>query len=414
MRNAHNRKMQEGFFAYNIGGDMTIERSLSFPDLLDRTILTVNTCYADTKGERLLQDYVELTASDTFGGHYRRISDDNGAIWSLPQTLFTPVQTPQGTWRRGESTVLADYEEGAVLHFFNMPLYPEGIFSGAVGQYTRIFLQVSFDKGATLSAPFPLIETGKDPVHWCEGVTYGKNSAAISFCNPVKHRGTILLPVQKVPEGADFTRPFDIRWESGCFIGRWNNRMIEWELGETVTVDETLSSRGLCEPAIAELSDGRLLMVVRTSNSRMPQMKNYRRAFISSDHGKSWQGPRLFSFDDGSPFFSPATGSWLLRHRMTGKLFWIANILDSNPDGNRPRYPLQIAEIDEEKIAVKKKTLVTIDTKRPEDSPLVQFSNFRVYEERGSGDIILFMARLQEKGELHSSSFPLYSYRIRM
>lgn len=393
---------------------MKIERSLAFLNLLDRTIMTVNTCYANKKGEKLLQDYMELSASDTFGSHYRHISDDNGRTWNSPNALFTPVQTPQGAWRRGESTVLADYEEGAVLHFFNMHLYPEGTFSGDVGRYGRIFLQLSFDEGATLSAPFPLIEKGKDPIHWCEGTHYGKNSADISFCNPIKHRGTILLPVQRIPEGADFTRPFDIRWESGCFIGKWNNRMIEWELGEMVAVDETLSSRGLCEPAIAELSDGKLLMVVRTSNSRMPQVKNYRRAFISSDQGKSWQGPRLFSFDDGSSFFSPATGSWLIRHSLTGKLFWIANILDINPDGNRPRYPLQIAEIDEEKIAVKKETLFTIDTKMPEDSPLVQFSNFRVYEERGSGDIILFMARLQEKGDLHSSSSPLYSYRIQI
>lgn len=94
-----------------------------------------------------------------------------------------------------------------------------------------------------------------------------------------------------------------------------------------------------------------------------------------------------------------------------GKLYWISNILKENPDGMRPRYPLQIAEVDEEKIAIIKETITIIEDKQKGDSPLVQFSNFKVYEDRETYEFVLTMARIQERGERDLTS-PAYQYRI--
>ena len=67
---------------------------------------------------------------------------------------------------------------------------------------------------------------------------------------------------------------------------------------------------------------------------------------------------------------------------------------------------LQIAEVCEEKKAIKKHTV------RSEcDSPFVQLSNYRVYEDRETGEFVLFMARYQEIGEKDQTS-PSYQYRI--
>jgi len=110
--------------------------------------------------------------------------------------------------------------------------------------------------------------------------------------------------------------------------------------------------------------------------------------------------------------FSPrATDSRLIRNYETQKLYWIGNITPKNPHRNRPRYPLQIAEVDEEKTAIVRETVRVIEDKREGDSLLVQFSNFRVYEDRETHEFTLIMARIQEKAEDDLTS-PAYQYWI--
>ena len=71
----------------------------------------------------------------------------------------------------------------------------------------------------------------------------------------------------------------------------------------------------------------------------------------------------------------------MIRHSATCKPYWLGNISPTPPSGNSPRYPLVIAEVDEDNPPRKKKT-VTIDRRsaaRPGRSPV---SNFSLLENR--------------------------------
>jgi hypothetical protein len=202
-----------------------------------------------------------------------------------------------------------------------------------------------------------------------------------------------------------------MKWEAGCLIGRWVGPEIEWELGEMVCLPAHVSSRGLCEPAIAELADGSLLMICRASNAGLRDAPGYKWWSVSRDSGHTWSVPAPLTYADGQSFFSPATGCRLIRRSKNGKLYWIGNIVPSNPDGNRPRYPLQIAVVDEQKPALIAETVRVIEDRQERDSPAVQFSNFRIYEDCETGEFVLTMARFQEKSEDDLNS-PAYQYRI--
>jgi hypothetical protein len=372
----------------------------------------VNTCYRSRTGVGLFQVHAETAGSDAFGAFFQRTSEDNGRTWSAPTVLFEPEQTPDGVVRLGESALFIDEDKDAVLHFYNHSLYPAGHFTGDVERCTRIFFRVSFDGGQTFSSGQQVIQKGYDSEHWASGVIYNQNSMPISFCAPIKtSRGRLILPVQRCPISSDFEHPFSMKWEAGCLIGRWAGRQIQWELGEFVSVPAHVSSRGLCEPAIAELADGALLMICRASNAGLRDAPGYMWWSVSRDGGRTWSAPAPLTYADGRPFFSPATGSRLIRHSKNGKLCWIGNIVPSNPDGNRPRYPLQIGEVDEHKRALIADTVLVIEDRREGDSPAVQFSNFRVYEDRETHQFALTMARFQERSEDDLNS-PAYQYRI--
>ncbi|MCK4590838.1 MAG: exo-alpha-sialidase, partial [Candidatus Latescibacteria bacterium] len=288
----------------------------------------------------------------------------------------------------------------------------ESRYTGDVGKLTRIFLRISRDGGETFGEPEQIIQKGFDKENWARDVIYGRNSMAISFCAPTQtSEGKIILPTSRTPVDYNTDSPYLVPVEAGCFIGEWKKDRLEWELSEMVKIDPNVSSRGLDEPTIAELCDGSMLMIFRGSNMGITHMPGYRWYSISKDKGYSWSEVSPLTYHTGENFFSPATGSRLIRNSKDGKLYWIGNILKENPDGNRPRYPLQIAEVDEEKSAIIKETISVIEDKQEGDSPFVQFSNFRVYEDRETHEFVLAMARIQERSEKDLTS-PAYQYRI--
>ena len=402
---------------------MKVERTVlipvegeSRPSIDDRhcgtAMMQVNTAYRGKAGSGLLQHYSELVGSDAAGRFFERTSEDNGKTWTKPTLEYEPVETKEGILRKGEGALFVDEGEDAFLQFYNLSLYPESRYTGDVGKLTRIFLRISFDGGTTFGEPEQIIQEGFDEKNWAREVVYGRNCIAISFCAPVRaSNNRILLPAHKNPIDYDIEKT--ITYEAGCFIGEWGNNGFEWKLSEMVKIDPQISLRGLCEPTIAELYDGSLLMIMRGSNDYIADGPGYKWVSISKDGGHSWSEISPLTYHTGEHFFSPAAGSRLIRNSGNGKLYWIGNILEENPEGMRPRYPLHIAEVDEEKSAVIKETVSVIEDKQREDSPFVQFSNFRVYEDRMTNDFVLAMARVQERSEKDLTS-PAYQYRIRM
>lgn len=394
---------------------MKVRKSVLLTDPQEtHAIIRVETIYDDVTGNGMLQEYGELVASDTFGRSWFRRSTDGGRNWSDPEVAFTPQETDAGVVRQGEAALLLDRRKNVVVRFFNHHLYPGGRHTREVTGLTTIHYQVSEDQGKTFQESKQIIVKGGTPEKWVKGVEYGKNSTMISFSAPlVDSRGRILLPCHRFKLVPESVNTYQIPIEAGCLIGNWSeDGEIEWEFGDVVHPDFKRTARGLFEPAIAELEDGRLFMICRGSNARMdPDVPGYKWKTFSEDGGYTWQTPERLKYDDDGLFFSPSTGSRLIRHSRNGKLYWIGNIVPENPGGNWPRYPLQIAEVDEQRLALIRESVVEIDTRNPEDSERLQLSNFRVYEDFDTGEIVVVLARLYEKSDEVAYS-PAYQYRI--
>ena len=83
--------------------------------------------------------------------------------------------------------------------------------------------------------------------------------------------------------------------------------------------------------------------------------------------------------------YSSATISNFIRLKKNGKLYWIGNITTHKAYGNYPRFPLYIAQVDEETGTLIKSTLTTIDTRREGETEYMQLSNFWMLEDRETG-----------------------------
>ncbi len=174
---------------------------------------------------------------------------------------------------------------------------------------------------------------------------------------------------------------------SVLFLGRWNvaRQDYDWTPGAQVEISPDHSARGLMEPEVAELADGRLLVVWRGSThgwdgsvAKFPGRKFFS---VSSDGGRTLSPPAAWKYDDGSDFYSPSSFHRMIRHSVSGRLYWLGNICTTPPSGNSPRYPLVIAEVDEANAALKKSTVTAIDDRQPGQGD-IQFSNFSLLENR--------------------------------
>ena len=90
-----------------------------------------------------------------------------------------------------------------------------------------------------------------------------------------------------------------------------------------------------------------------------------------------------------------------------GRYYWIGNISTGNPNGNSPRYPLVIGQVDPKTMLLEKDTLATIDARGPGDTGSLTLSNFIAYQDRVTGEIVVNMTRMQSL-----TSGDSYLYRI--
>jgi hypothetical protein len=187
-----------------------------------------------------------------------------------------------------------------------------------------------------------------------------------------------------------------------------------WRLGQAARIDPQVSSRGLDENALAELSDGRIAMVCRGDNSMFPDRPGYKWLCLSSDDGASWSAPVPFPCDRGEPIESGANGSAFFRSIKTGKLYWIGNLCihGVRPRGNFPRAPLTVCEVREDPVAIRRDTISVIDQQRDGEPPEVQHSNFRFYQDRETGDLVLFLTRYGERSADQWMLADYYRYRV--
>jgi len=250
----------------------------------------------------------------------------------------------------------------------------------------------------------------------------GKNAIMIGDlgCRPVRtRRGEILVPVQICPVGPDgeYYNPGGglTYHEAAVLIGRGlADGKMEWDLSQRVANDPAKSTRGCIEPTLAELPDGRVLMVVRGSNggTKDPECRipGYRWYSLADDGGHTWGPARPWTYTDGRPFHSPSSCSQLLAHS-NGRFYWLGNITPANPKANSPRYPFVIGEVDARSGLLIRETVLTIDDRRPGEHEDTMLSCFMAHEDRENGDIILHMSRAFTRG-VNDWTGDAYQYRI--
>jgi len=160
-----------------------------------------------------------------------------------------------------------------------------------------------------------------------------------------------------------------------------------------------LSTRGLDEQTIAEMPDGKLLLVMRGSNAGNPAIPGRKWYSISSDSGYTWSQPLPWTYDDGTPFYSGANPSHIVVHS-SGKYFWFGNLSKTNPDGNHPRNTMHAALIDPETCPLVHSSVIEVDSLNPEAPRSTQLLNPYAFEDRVSGRVVVYFSRMWRGGIL--------------
>jgi len=382
-------------------------------------------------------------AKSDLGEKFRvRTSEDNGRTWSA----FEPLGIGTDALRQGENfmeelSFAVQYDPVARL---TIEILFRRVFLGdpekALAAYwegenrmsDHCFYRLSSDDGRTWTVPRQLLyEDGPrfDPENWAEPRFLTTNQMYGGYDITSLSDGRIaypaIIPVPHVEDAEDRGVCAGVPWYAGrgsvhgalCFIGTWRAEKgdYDWTSSRPVWVRRSVSSRGFAEPALAELGDGRLMMELRGSNVHLDPKSFPGRKWLSlsPDGGRTWSPAADLRFDTGEQFWAPATFAKFIRSSRTGNLYWIGNISRGPAEGNGPRYPLYIAEVDERLAALKKSTLTLIDDRRPGDFEGLQLSNFSLLENRETGDLEIFLSRLGERADSVFSA-DAYKYTLKL
>jgi hypothetical protein len=320
-----------------------------------------------------------------------RFSTDNGRTWSSFQQLPNSVVTYAGVhvWEGPDNAMpLFDSRAGVLVQ-----PWLRQVFLGN-GFYNAAYYRISTNHGQTWSAPRQLkYEPGPDfdPANPSNPAFLTNNLAFPAQNLTLTGEGKLVLGVHAVKDPAGSNHFGGELLGALNFIGTWNGLTgaaadYTWTHGNRVIIAANRSSRGLQETGTAQLKNGRVINIWRGSNYGLSgsdlAAAGHKWLSISCDGGLTLGPIQELKYDDGTPFFSPSSFHRLLRLQSNGKLYWFGNICSDPPDGNWPRHPLIVAEVDENKVALKRSTVTAIDDQQPGQSPKLQLSNFSLLEDR--------------------------------
>ena len=262
----------------------------------------------------------------------------------------------------------------------------------------KLHYAVSEDGGRTRVVAEQIICAGQEfhAVHPLPSVTIGTNCVMIGDLGQLpltRSDGVILMPVQSMPIGPDgkYYNPGAGYTHTDCLllVGHWSeDGRLCWSCSERVCVDPGRTTRGPVEPTIAELADGRLMMVMRGSNDAHNELPSHKWRALSADGWQNWGAVEQWTYSDGEAFFSPSACSQLIPW-VDGRLLWAGNICAANPSGNRPRYPLVVGEVDRENELLIGESVQTVDDRQAGDDEMLTLSNFYARADRETGELLL-------------------------
>ena len=350
-----------------------------------------------------------VDASDTYDDFADMISCDNGRTWNKPRMRQQSKAVEEGRLRYGGNAAFFDKDTEKLIVFSSRAIYRKDVHV----RYNRIQIEINMYD--------PANDTWAEPVLTDMGFREG---IICDFCVPIKtSQGRLLFPAYKpaIDEEGNRTHypghPRATIDTTLMIIGEYRpDGELNWRAGNTVPCDLEMTCRGLDEPAAVELRDGRIAMICRGDNSVFPHRPGRKWLTFSEDVGESWSKAEPLLFTDGEAIESSSTGSAVFRSIKTDKLYWIGNICTDgeHADGNWPRSPIVIAEIQEAPFALRRETITVIDQRGPDDSSRVQFSNFRYYLDRQKGDVVIFLSRYGERNAENWKLADYYRYRIQI
>jgi hypothetical protein len=349
-----------------------------------------------------------------------RWSTDNGRTWSefLDVQLSNNVKYGDTTVWEGEGASTYDPTAQRLVQFWLRQIERHGVF------HNFTYVRHSSDLGRTWSEPQPLrYETGADfdPRQPLSPEFLNHNEAYPGSSILVRRDGSLLVctaHANAVLDRHNDSRPW--RMGSVLFHGRWDAQTqgYRWDPAARVEISPEHSARGLMEPELAELVDGRILVVWRGSthgwDGTVAKLPGYKFFSLSTDGGRTLSPPKPWTYADGTPLYSASSFHRMLRHSATRRLYWFGNISLSPPAGNSPRYPLVVAEVDEETGLPLKGSVTLIDDRQPGQGD-VQFSNFSIYEDRETHEFVLYLTTYgQEPRPEDWATADCIRYRLRI
>ena len=346
--------------------------------------------YIGPKLERKETRALEV-ADDVSGESTAKFSTDNGRTWADFQAVEDHSPELKGL---GGGPTVYDPNSGVLVGMF-MRQYSLGTTWNNFTYY-----RYSRDFGRTWTKPKQLTYEPGEEFDQKNPLKPGflQKNQAYRGCNiEICRNGTLVhcVAFANAPNDPNNDKQ---TWRMGslCFVGKWDPKAEDynWKAGKRVEISPDVSSRGLMEPEVAELKDGRLLVVWRGSDT--PKTPGRKWFSISKDGGLTLTDPAEWKYDDGSQFYSPSAWHRMLRHSVSGKLYWFGNICPEPPEGNWPRYPLIIAEVDEKTAALKRSTVTAIDDRKPGQSNRLQFSNFSLLENRETHELEMLLTIYSE------------------
>jgi hypothetical protein len=368
--------------------------------------------YTSASKNHLTMVYVDVPGPDMADGNYQIVSTDNGRTWSAPRPFFTSRKIPGGTEYYNDLAVFLD------------PVTERLIWT--------ICHQLKYDPkdGVTppekLSMRFAEQDLAADRFTVLATTDFGQKQAVfISCCFPLLlNPDKALLPAKAImttPTGEILCHPGSSvarNMQQSLMIvgerlgGRWKFRLG----GRVPALPMEVSSRGTHENSVARLRDGRLAVIMRGSNNQFLERPGFKWLAFSSDDAETWTKPEPVRWHDGFLMESGANCPGLFRSTKTGKLYFIGNpcLNGERAKSNWPRSPLVICEVQEEPFGLRRDRMLVIDQRQPQDQPKVQFSNFRFYEDRENGELVLFMTRIGERDPANDRNADLYRYRIEL
>jgi hypothetical protein len=365
------------------------------------TAVVASAYYTKSQGGEMLSVEQRWSRSDTVDVAFYRFSSDYGKTWSAPVERRTGERRAAGMLRRHLAGGWVDPSNGRFIELWNEAILPNDDPLEGLKQW-NIFYALSEDGGRSHHDVRQIIHKGEefDARHPLPGVYTGKNAVTLGDTASMPLRlgdGSILIPVEITPikpDGSLYNPGGGYTYgDSAVLIGRWKGAAIEWEMGDRIIGDPERTTRGMLEPTVATLKDGRVMIVMRGSNDKKTSLPAHKWVSYSRDGGRLWTKPVPWTYTTGETFFSPSACSQLVPHS-SGRLFWLGNISPENAKGNRPRYPFVVGEVDLDSGRLIRDRVRVVDDKSEEDDPVLMLSNFFAREDRQTKEIALHMSRV--------------------